>query len=87
MRDKEEEAKTRCKNAKVLAATQNLADYDTDIIFVPKRARNYDEILEDVKTVFSLYDDFVKQLRLFIGRQEIRKIRQHKIQRIVSLRE
>ena len=83
-----EEAKVKCKkNAKVLVATQDLEDSNTDIIFVQKRSNDCDEIFENVKTVFSLYDDFVKQLKLFTEKQDIRNIRPYGIQRTVLLKE
>ncbi len=83
-----EEARKRCKkNAKVLVATQDLTDDNKDIIFVQKRGSDYDEIFEDVKTVFSLYDDFVRQLKLFTEKQDIRNIKPYGIQRIVLLKE
>ena len=83
-----EEAIRKCKkNAKILVATQDLADNNVDIIFVPKKQHEYDEVFEDVKTVASLCDDFVKQLKLFTEKQDIRNIRPYGLQRIVLLRE
>ena len=83
-----EEAIKKCKkNAKILVATQDLADDDVDIIFVPKREHEYAEVFEDVKTVASLCDDFVKQLKLFTEKQDIRNIRPYGIQKTVLLRE
>ncbi len=83
-----EEARIRCKkNAKVLVAIQDLADCNADIIFVTKRENDYDEIFEDVKTVFSLYDDFVRQLKLFTEKQDIRSIKPYGIQKTVLLKE
>ena len=70
-----EEARKCDKNTKVLVAVQNLEEEDIDIIFVPKRRNEYEQIFEDVKTVASLCDDFVKQLNLFTERQDIRNIK------------
>lgn len=83
-----EEAMKRCKrNTKILVATQDLEDENVDVIFVTKRENEYNEIFEDVKTVASMCDDFVKQLRLFTEKQDIRNIRPCGIQRTVVLRE
>lgn len=83
-----EEAMKKCKkNKKILVAVQDLTDNNADIIFVQKRENEYNEVFEDVKTVVSLYDDFVRQLRLFTEKQDIRNIRPQGIQRTVLLRE
>ncbi len=83
-----EEARKKCdKNTKVLVAVQNLEEEDIDIIFVPKRRNEYEQIFEDVKTVASLCDDFVKQLNLFTERQDIRNIKPIGFQKTVLLRE
>ncbi len=83
-----EEAMKKCKkNAKILVATQDLTDDDPDIVFVQKNRNEYKEIFEDVKTVASLCDDFVKQLKLFTEKQDIRNIRPYGMQRIILLRE
>ncbi len=83
-----EEAMKKCKkNAKILVATQDLTDSDPDIIFIQKNGNEYKEIFEDVKTVASLCDDFVRQLKLFTEKQDIRNIRPYGIQRIVLLKE
>lgn len=58
-----------------------------EIIFVQKRGSDK-EIFENVKTVASLGDNFVEQLRLFTEKQEdLREIRPYGIQRIALLRE
>ena len=45
-----EDAIKRCKkNAKILVATQDLADNDANIIFIQKRGSDYKEVFEDVK--------------------------------------
>lgn len=83
-----EEAMKHCnKNKKVLVAIQDLEDDNADIVFVPKRKNEYADIFEDVKTVASLCDDFVKQLRLFTEKQDIRNIRPYGIQRTVLFKE
>ena len=84
-----EEAMKRCKkNAKILVATQDLADNNADIIFVQKKGSDYKELFEDVKTVASLTDDFVEQLKLFTEQQkDIMHIRPYGLQRIVIMRE
>jgi len=83
-----EEAMKRCKkNAKILVATQDLADNNADVIFVQKKGSDYKEVFEDVKTVTSLCNDFVNQLKLFTEKQDIMNIRPYGIQRIVLLKE
>ncbi len=83
-----EEAMKRCKkNAKILVATQDLADNNADIIFSSKKENEYNEVFEDVKTVASLCSDFVNQLKLFTEKQDIRDIRPYGIQRTVLLKE
>lgn len=82
------EAKKRCKkNAKVLVAIQDLEDENVDVVFTLKKRGDYDELFEDVKTVASLCDEFVKQLNLFTERQDVRDIRPYGIQKTVMLRE
>lgn len=81
-----EEAMKRCnKNAKVLVAVQNLEEEDVDIIFIRKKRNEYSDIFNDVKTAFSMCDDFVKQLRLFTEKQNIPDIEPHGFQKIVLL--
>ena len=83
-----QEALEKCnKNAKVLVATQDLADENTDIVFVLKKRCEYPEVFEDVKTVASLCDDFVKQLRLFTEKQNIYNIEPNGKQKTIMLRE
>lgn len=83
-----EEAMKRCnKNKKVLVAIQDLEDNETDVIFVQKKRSEYNEVFEDVKTVASLCDDFVNQLKLFTEKQDIRDIRPYGLQKIVLLKE
>ena len=70
-----EEAMKRCnKNKRVLVAVQDLEDDNTDVIFVRKERSEYRTIFEDVQTVASICDDFVKQLRLFTEKQNIYSI-------------
>ena len=44
-------------------------------------------LFEDVKTVASMCDDFVKQLRLFTEKQNIYNIEPRGIQKIILLKE
>lgn len=81
-----EDAVKHCnKNKKVLVAIQDLEDDNADIVFVPKRKNEYAKIFEDVKTVASLCDDFVKQLRLFTEKQDIKNIQPYGVQKTVLL--
>lgn len=83
-----EEAMKKCKkNAKILVAIQDLTDDSTDTVFIQKRGGDYKDVFEDVKTVASLCDDFISQLKLFTEKQDIRDIRPYGIQRTVLLRE
>lgn len=83
-----EEAMKYCnKNAKVLVAIQNLEDEDCDIVFVKKRRSEYQSMFDDVKTVASICDDFVKQLRLFTEKQNIPNIQPHGLQKTILLKE
>ena len=83
-----EEAMKRCnKNKKVLVAVQDLEDDNTDVIFVRKERSEYRTIFEDVQTVASICDDFVKQLRLFTEKQNIPNIEPHGYQKTILLKE
>ena len=83
-----EEAFKRCnKNNKVLVAIQDLGKEDCDIVFVKKEKNEYQALFEDVKTVASMYDDFVKQLRLFTEKQNVYNIEPRGIQKIILLKE
>ena len=83
-----EEAMKRCnKNDKVLVAIQDLSDENADIIFSKKRRDEYESIFEDVKTVASACDDFVKQLKLFTEKQNIYNIEPRGYQKIILLRQ
>ena len=84
-----EEAMKRCnKNAKVLVAIQNLEEDDNiDTVFILKRRSEYREMFDDVKTVASICDDFVKQLRLFTEKQDIYNIKPFGKEKTVLLRE
>ena len=83
-----EEAMKRCnKNKKVLVAVQDLEDDNVDIVFVPKYKSEYQSMFENVQTVASACDDFVKQLRLFTEKQNIPNIEPHGMQKIVLLKE
>ncbi len=83
-----EEAIKRCnKNAKVLVSVQDLEKEDVNILFVKREKKDYNNIFEDVKTVASACDDFVKQLKLFTEKQDVHNIKPKGIQKIVLLRE
>ena len=83
-----EEAMRRCKkNTMVLVAEQDLENEDCEIIFLPKEKKDYDEMFKDVKTAVSFYSNFVKQLRLFTERQDIKNIRPHGVQKIVLIKD
>ena len=83
-----EEAMKRCnKNKKVLVAVQDLEDDNVDIVFVQKERNEYQTIFEDVKTVASACDDFVRQLRLFTEKQNIYNVEPRGVQKIILLKE
>ena len=83
-----EEAMKRCKkNAKVLVAIQDLEDDNADVVFVQKGRSEYLSMFEDIKTVVSACDDFVKQLRLFTEKQNIYNVEPRGIQKIILLKE
>ena len=83
-----EEAMKRCnKNKKVLVAIQDLEDDSVDAVFIQKERSEYQSMFEDVKTVASACDDFVKQLRLFTEKQNIFNIEPKGIQKIILLKE
>ena len=83
-----EEAMKRCnKNKKVLVAIQDLEDDSVDTVFIHKERSEYQSMFEDVKTVASACDDFVKQLRLFTEKQNIFNIEPKGIQKIILLKE
>ena len=83
-----EEAMKRCnKNKKVLVAIQDLEDENIDVVFVQKERSEYQSVFEDVKTVASACDDFVKQLRLFTEKQNILNIEPRGRQKIILMKE
>lgn len=83
-----EDAFKRCnKNDKVLVAVQDLEKEDCDIVFVKKERNEYQSIFNDVQTVVSACDDFVKQLRLFTEKQTMPTIEKKGIQKIILLKE
>lgn len=83
-----DEAIRKCKkNAKILVAIQDLKDDDVDIVFVQKKSSDYQEVFEDVETVASLCDDFVKQLKLFTEKQDIKNIQPYGLQKTVLLKQ
>lgn len=83
-----EEAMKCCnKNKKVLVAIQDLEDDNIDVVFVKKGREEYQSIFDDVKTVASLCDDFVKQLKLFTEKQNILNIELRGLQKTILLKE
>lgn len=67
---------------------QDLEDDNVDVVFVQNRGSESEGIFDDVKTVASLCDDFVKQLKLFTEKQGgIRNIKPFGVQKTVILRE
>lgn len=83
-----EEALKRCnKNAKVLVAVQNLEKSDVNIPFMAIRKNEYDRLFENIQTAVQIYDDLVKQLRLFTEKQDINNIRPYGFEKIVLLKE
>ena len=83
-----DEAIKRCnKNARVLVSIQDLEQENVDILFIKKEKKDYNKMFEDVKTVASACDDFVKQLKLFTEKQDIHNIKPKGIQKIILLRE
>lgn len=75
------------KNANVLVAIQDLEDENVDIVLISKKGSESDALFEDVKTVASLCDDFISQLKLFTEKQDIRNISPYGIQKTVLLKE
>ena len=75
------------KNDKVLVAIQDLEDDDCDILFVKKKREEYDSLFNDVKTVASACDDFVKQLQLFTEKQNVHNIEPHGIRKVILLKQ
>lgn len=83
-----DEAIKRCnKNARVLVSIQDLEQENVDILFIKKEKKDYNKMFEDVKTVASACDDFVKQLKLFTEKQDIHNIKPKGVQKIILLRE
>ena len=76
-----------CKrNATVLVAEDDLENgYNTDVIFSIKKQSEYETIFNDVKTVASYMDEFVKQLRCYTVKQDIHNIKPKGKQRIILL--
>ena len=82
-----EDAMALCgKSAKVLVAVQSLEDEKSEISFEQKRKEDYEHIFSDIQTVASYMDDFVKQLRCFTAKQDLKNIQPIGIQKIVLLK-
>lgn len=82
------EAIKKCnKNATVLVAIQDLTNSEDDVAeFTRKHQEEYENIFNDVKTIASVCDDFVKQLRCFTEKQDIYNIKPIGKQKIILLR-
>ena len=83
-----EEAMKKCnKYDKVLVAVHDLTDDNSidNVVLMQRIKGEYDTLFNDVKTVASLCDDFVKQLRLFTEKQNIHNISPHGIQKTIML--
>lgn len=79
-----DDAIKKCKkNAKILVAEQDLKSSDCNVVFVSKKGEECEEIFEDIKIVFSLYDDFINQMKLFTEKQDIRNVRPYGIQKTI----
>ena len=66
---------------------QNLEKNDVNLEYAIKKREEYNKIFEDVKTVASMCDDFVRQLKCFTEKQDIYNIQPIGIQKIILLRE
>ena len=84
-----EEAMKKCgRHEKVLVAVQNLEEEpEEDIVFTKKKREEYKELFDNIKTVASIYDDFVRQLNLFTEKQDIYNIKPRGVRKIVLLKE
>ena len=83
-----EEALKHCnKNQKVLVAVQDLRDTDVNAAKEKKKRSEYEAIFEDIETVASCCDSFVKKLRLFTEKQNIYNIKPKGLQKTVLLKE
>lgn len=82
-----EEAMKICnKNDKVLVAVKNLEEEDCNAVFVSKKRNEYKDVFDNVKTVASICDDFINQLRLFTEKQNIPYIQPKGVQKIVLVK-
>lgn len=81
-----EEAIEKCnKHDKVLVAIQDLSSRTDVIEFVRKKREEYPDIFEDIKTAYSIRDNFVNQLRLFTERQRFPNIKPIGVQKVVLI--
>lgn len=82
-----EDAMQLCgKQAKVLVAVQDLEDENSNVQFVQKKKEEYSKLFSDIETVASICDDFVKQLRCFTHKQDLKNIKPIGVQKIVLIR-
>jgi len=83
-----EEAMKYCnKNDKVLVAVQDLEKEDTDIVFVPKRRKDYRDIFRDAKTISSMCDNLIRELSVFTEKQDLTDIQPKGLHKVVLLKE
>lgn len=83
-----EDAMKKCKKgATVLVAEQDLKKEDCNVVFVVKKRKDCDKLFEDVKTVASIKDDLIEQLRLFTEHQDLPDIKPIGLQKIILLKE
>lgn len=81
-----EDAMQLCgKQGKVLVAVQDLEEDNVDVEFIPKKREDYGQLFSDVETVASICDDFVKQLRCFTHKQDLKNIKPIGVQKIVLI--
>lgn len=82
-----EEAMRYCdKNDKVLVAIQDLESEDTNVVFVQKKRKDYGDIFNDAKTIFSMCDNLIKEFSVFTEKQDISQIKPRGIHKIVLLK-
>jgi len=83
-----EEAKKKCKkNATVFVAEQDLENDECNTEFISVKRTEYNRMFDNVKTVASLCDEFMNQLRLFTEKQNIPNIEPRGVQKIILMKE
>jgi len=82
-----EEARKRCnKNAMVLVAVDDLADDSTNSAFERRTRNEYDSLFEDAKTISSICDEWIKEMKVYTEKQDLKNIKPHGIQRTILMR-